>query len=78
LELRPDTPDVRELIRVLEQSEDLLFPNDKKDRPIISYQLEEGAVRHKFKTSVQAIIGFNAILGQVNNLNSIDFLDIIR
>lgn len=76
LELKPDTLDVRELMSVLEQSEDLLFPNDKKDRPIISYQLEEGSVRHIFKTTIQAIIGFNAVLGQVDTLKSIDFLDV--
>src|SRR3569833_2377073 len=76
LELKPDTLDVREIISVLEQSEDLLFPGEKKDRPIISYQLEEGSVRHIFRTSIQAIIGLNTILTQVNNLKSIDFLDL--
>jgi hypothetical protein len=76
LELKPDNLDVRELIGVLEQSEGLLFPNEKKDRPVINYQLEEGSVRHIFKTSIQAIIGFNAILRQVHALNSIDFLEI--
>lgn len=76
LELKPDTLDVRELMSVLEKSEDLLFPNDKNDRPIISYQLEEGSVKHIFKTTIQAIIGFNAIIGQVATLKSIDFLDV--
>lgn len=76
LELKPDTFDVREIISVLEKTEDLLFPNDKRDRPVISYQLEEGSVRHIFKTSIQAIIGFNAILGQVDIQKNIDFLDI--
>ncbi|MCF8452144.1 MAG: hypothetical protein K9G42_03005 [Pedobacter sp.] len=76
LELKPDTYDVRELISVLERSEDLLFPNERKDRPVISYQLEEGSVRHIFKTSIQAIIGLNAVLGQVESTKSIDFLDI--
>lgn len=76
LELKPDTLDVRELMSVLEHSEDLLFPGDKKDRPIITYQLEEGSVRHIFKTSIQAIIGFNAVIGQVNSHSSIDFLEL--
>lgn len=76
LELKPDTYDVRELIAVLERSEDLLFPNEKKGRPVISYQLEEGSVRHIFKTSIQAIIGLNAVLGQVESTKSIDFLDL--
>lgn len=76
LELKPDTLDVRELMSVLEHSEDLLFPGDKKGRPIISYQLEEGSVRHIFKTSIQAIIGFNAVIGQINAQHSIDFLEL--
>lgn len=76
LDLRPDTLDVRELMSVLEHSEDLLFPKDRKDRPLIAYQLESGSVRHILKTSIQAIIGFNAILGQVNAQNNIDFLEL--
>lgn len=76
VELKPDTYDVRELIAVLEQSESLLFPNEKKGRPVISYQIEEGSVRHLFKTSIQAIIGLNAVLGQIETTKSIDFLDI--
>ena len=76
LELKPDTLDVRELMSVLEHSEDLLFPNDKKDRPMITYQMEEGSVRHILKTSIQTIIGFNAIIGQVYARNNIDFLEL--
>ncbi|XHR94643.1 hypothetical protein ACFJIV_30995 [Mucilaginibacter sp. UC70_90] len=30
LELKPDTLDIRELMSVLEQSENLLFPNEKE------------------------------------------------
>ena len=76
LELKPDTLDIRELMSVLEQSENLLFPNEKKDRPTISYQLEEGSVKHIFKTSIQAIIGFNAIIAQIDATGSIDFLNL--
>lgn len=76
LELSPDTYDIREVKEMLEQAENLLIPGDKKDRPVISYQLEEGSVRHIFKTSIQYIIGFNAIIGQLNQSQSIDFLDL--
>lgn len=76
LELSPDTCDIREIREMLEQAENLLIPGDKKDRPIISYQLEAGSVRHIFKTSIQYIIGFNAIIGQLNQSQSIDFLDL--
>jgi hypothetical protein len=76
LELGPDNYDIREIKEVLEQAENLLVPGDKKDRPPISYQLEKGSVRHIFKTSIQYIIGFNAIIGQINKDQSVDFLDL--
>ncbi len=61
---------------MLENAENLLYSGDKRDRPTISYKLEEGSVKHIFKTSIQFIIGFNAIIGQVNHVQNIDFLDI--
>ncbi len=76
IELSPDNFDIREIISVLENAENLLYPNDKKDRPTISYSIEKGSVKHILKTSVQFIIGFNAVIGQVNDVQNIDFLDI--
>lgn len=76
LAISPDNFDIKEIISVLEQVDSLLFPNDKTNRPVISYAIEEGSVRHLFKTSIQAIIGFNAILGQINTNQNIDFLDL--
>jgi len=76
LDLSPDNYDIRELIDMLENVEDLLYSGDKKDRPIISYRIEQGSVKHILKTSMQAIIGFNAVIGQVNQTQSIDFLDV--
>lgn len=75
-DLRPDNYDIREIIYILENAESLLFPNEKRDRPIISYKIEEGSVKHIFKTSIQFIIGFNAVLGQVGQSRNIDFLDL--
>lgn len=75
IELNPDNYDIKEIMLVLESAEYLLFPNDRKDRPLISYKIEEGSVKNVFKTTLQYIIGFNAILGQINQLNNIDFLD---
>ena len=66
LDLSPDNFDIKEIMAVLEQVDNLLFPNDKSNRPVISYAIEEGSVKHHFKTTIQAIIGFNAILGQIN------------
>ena len=74
--LSPDNYDVKEIISILQNVEDLLYPTNKKERPIISYNIEEGSVRHVFKTSIQAIIGFSAILVQINKQDSIDFLEL--
>jgi len=76
LDLSPDNYDVRELITMLENAEDLLYPGDKKERPIISYRIEEGSVKHILKTSLQYVIGFNAVIGQVSQSQNIDFLDL--
>lgn len=76
LDLSPDNYDIREIIFVLENAENLLYPGDKRDRPTISYQIEEGSVKHIIKTSIQHIIGFNAIIGQVSQVQNIDFLDL--
>ncbi|TAK53228.1 MAG: hypothetical protein EPO24_14695, partial [Bacteroidetes bacterium] len=76
LALTPDTYDIREIMSVLEHAENLLFPVEKKDRPVISYSIEEGSVKHIFKTAIQYIIGFNAVMGQISELQNIDFLDL--
>lgn len=74
--LSPDNYDIREIISILENAENLLYPGEKRDRPTISYRIEEGSVKHIFKTSIQYIIGFNAIIGQVTQAQNIDFLDL--
>jgi len=75
-ELSPANYDIREVKEILEQAESLIVPGDKKDRLPIIYQLEEGSVKHVFKTSIQYVIAFNAIVGQVNRSKSVDFLDL--
>ena len=75
-ELKPENYDIKHIASMLQNVEDLLFPNNKSARPLITYNIEEGCVRHIFKTPVQYIIGFSAVLNQVQVNNSIDFLDI--
>jgi hypothetical protein len=75
-ELSPNNFDIRHISFLLQNVEDLLFPNNKKERPLISYDIQEGSVRHIFKTTIQTIIGFSAILGQIKESRSIDFLDL--
>lgn len=76
LDLSPDNYDIREVISILENAENLIFQGDRKDRPMISYSIEKGSVKHIFKTSLQFIIGFNAIIGQINDSKNIDFLEL--
>ena len=73
--LSPDTYDVKYIREMISNIENLLFPDSKRNRPLISYNLEEGSVIHKFKTSMQQILAASAILLQVNQSQSIDFLE---
>lgn len=73
--LKPDNYDIKHIAKLMQDVEDLLYPNSKKDRPLIAYDISEGSVKHLFKTTMQTIIGFSAILGQVHTTNSIDFLE---
>lgn len=76
LDLSPENYDIREVMSILENAENMLNPGGKRDRPVISYRIEDGSVKHIFKTSIQYIIGFNAIIGQVSQIQNIDFLDL--
>ncbi|MDP2058774.1 MAG: hypothetical protein U1C58_03075 [Flavobacteriaceae bacterium] len=76
LELKPENYDIKHIASILQNVEDLLYPNNKKDRPLITYDIQEGSVRHIFKTPIQYIIGFSAVLGQIKESNTIDFLDL--
>ncbi|EKD26184.1 MAG: hypothetical protein ACD_79C01317G0001 [uncultured bacterium] len=73
--LTPETYDISELKSLLEQIDKLIFAQDRKNRPIISYEVKEGSVKHIFKTSLQAIIAFNALIAEIENKKSIDFLE---
>ena len=75
-DLKPDNYDIKHIATILQNVEDLLYPNNKKERPLITYDLQEGSVLHKFKTTIQTIIGFSALLTQINNNGSIDFLEL--
>jgi len=75
-DLAPDNYDIKDVIFILQNTENLLFPNGKKDRPIITYSIEKGSVRHILKTTIATIIKLNAIIGEINKSNSIDFLDL--
>jgi hypothetical protein len=76
INLSPDSYDIKDIALILQNIEDLLFPVNKKERPLISYNIQEGSVKHIFKTSIQAVIGFSAVLTQITSQDSIDFLEL--
>jgi len=73
--LSPDLVDIDEIREILAQANDLLFPGVRRgQRPLVSYEIEEGSVRHRFRTLMQTVIGFGAVLAQVEAEGQIDFL----
>lgn len=73
--LTPDLVDIEEIREILTEAGDLLFPGVRRSqRPVISYEIAEGSVRHKFRTLMQTVIGFGAVLAQVEAEGQIDFL----
>ncbi len=75
-EISPDNFDVRYILRLIEDMENILYPGKEKERPIITYNIEEGSVKHVFKTGMQAIIAATAILTEVGKTQNINFLNI--
>lgn len=74
--LTPENYDIREVMSILEGVEDLLYPNYKGSRPLISYSLQSGSVRNVFKTSMQAVVSFAAVAQMIAQTGSIDGLEI--
>lgn len=73
--LTPALVDVEEIREILGEAADLLFPTEKRSqRPVISYEISEGSVRHLFRTLMQTVIGFGAVIAQVAHERNIDFL----
>jgi hypothetical protein len=73
--LTPTLVDIDEISEILAQVAGLLFPTEKRSqRPLISYQIVEGSVRHKFRTVMQSVIGFGAVISQISSQEQIDFL----
>jgi hypothetical protein len=74
-ELTPSLMDIDEVRVFLDEASALLFPTEKRSqRPLISYQILEGSVRHRFRTLRQTVIGFGAVIAQVQAEGSIEFL----
>lgn len=76
LELSPDHYDIKEIVQLFDAVESILFSGSKKQRPEITYAIENGSVRHVFKTSFQAIVAISAVLASILESGSIDKLDL--
>lgn len=73
--LMPEDFDIRSLRDLLAEVEVLLYPNDRRDRPVISYEVQEGSVRNIFRTGMQAVATAGAVLALVNSTGSLDVLE---
>ena len=73
--LMPADFDIRSLRDLLAEVQVLLYPNDRRDRPVISYEVQEGSVRNIFRTGMQAVATAGAVLALVNSTGSLDVLE---
>jgi hypothetical protein len=78
--LTPKDVDINEVKDFISDIETFLYPNrkEKKNRPHISYDIEEGSARHKFFLPITAVILFNGLTSEIKNRSNLDFLDYKR
>ena len=77
--LSPANFDIGQIRFLLDEVENLLYPDRKKriDRPTISYELKEGSVLNVFKTSMQSVLLVSSMLGVIEQENGcIDKLEV--
>ncbi len=72
--LGPDNYDISYLKDMLDDVESLLYPNEKRNRPVISYEMQAGSVKHVFRTSMQKVTEFGAVLSMVLSSGNLDGL----
>lgn len=74
-DVSPNAFDISDVMELLKNAENLLYPNERKIRPIISYEVKEGSTRNIIKTLIGPVLAVNAVLGQIQIENSIDSID---
>ena len=77
-DIHPSDFDISHVVELLKNVESLLYPNDRKKRPIISYEVKEGSVRNIFKTDLSQVILVNTTIKNINDTKSIDNIDLIQ
>lgn len=78
--LTPKDIDVSEIKEIISDVESILFPTrqEKKSRPKISLDIEEGSSRNIFYLPLSSVLFFNGIINEIKSRNSINFLDYKR
>lgn len=74
--LSPDNYDIKEIMSILSAIEPMLYPNRRGERPLISYRIESGSVKHIFGVTKQIEVGFKALLSLILSSGSIDSLEL--
>ena len=69
----PEDIDVDELISVMENARNLLYP-DGKERPTINVRVEEGSVRLIFSTAATLVITAHALLQEISTTGDLSIL----
>ncbi len=78
--LNPKDVDITDVKSIISDIETFLYPTkeEKKTRPHISYDLQEGSAKHKFFLPISAVLLFNGLTTEIKKRDSIDFLDYKR
>lgn len=78
--LKPKDVDISEIQEMMDDLETFLYPSrkEKRNRPHISYDLEEGSAVHKFSVAISSVLLFNGLISEIKDRNNIDFLDYRR
>lgn len=72
--LGPNNYDISSLRDMLDDVENLLYPKEKRNRPVISYEMQAGSVKHVFRTNLQKVTEFGAVLAMVVATGNLDGL----
>ncbi|MCX7998202.1 MAG: hypothetical protein N3A69_04520 [Leptospiraceae bacterium] len=73
-DITPENFDIREIVKFFGIIEDLLFPQNKRNRPSISFSIEKGSVKLNFQTRAEAVKELNQNLKQVQEKQSLSNL----
>ena len=73
--LSPENFDIKEIVDLLSDVENILYPNRKVGRPDIAYSMESGSVRNIFTTTKQVAVSFAATATLILQSGNLDGLD---